>query len=481
MTTPPDPSTAYSQQRDWQRSLNRFFAQLWVELALGALILASVTLTVVQVILEGPGGHITPGLEAINQTITWMFAGEMFLRFLAHPAKRWFVRDYWCDLLALVPLLNVYPEARAFRLLRLLRVFRLLGFINRLTSHFPYILRRGATEYLVVTGVLILTVLLGTGAMLALEGRHDNPEMDTWDDAFWFSVFSLFAGEPIPAAPQTVAGRLASVMIMFMGVTIFAMFTGTVSAFMVQRLQTEGRAVNLEGLSDHIIVCGWNGKAEILIREYQAAHRSDEQPIVIIAHLDEDEPPLSPDLRDRVHFLDDDFTRVSALEEAGIHLANTCIILSDTSGGRNEQDADARTILAALTVEKLSSRVYTCAELHNRSYGTHLEMGGVNDYVISGEHSAYLLAQAALNRGLMSIFSELLTHERGNQFYCLRVSSSWVGGSYTDCFIHLKREHAAILVAVHTAEGKNLVNPADHTFAAGDELIVIAETEPVLG
>jgi voltage-gated potassium channel len=467
-------------QRSWQRALEKFFSKLWVELSLGVLIIASVILTITQVILEGPGGQETPGLESMNQGITWFFALEMFLRFIAHPAKRWFVREYWADLLALLPLLQVLPEARAFRLLRLLRVLRLLGFLNRLTSHFPYILRKGATEYLVVTGILLLTVLIGAGAMLALEGRADNPDMDSWDDAFWFSVYSLFAGEPIPAAPHTVAGRLTSVIIMFMGVTIFAMFTGTVSAFMVQRLQSEGRVLTWDHFSDHIIVCGWNSKAEIVIREYQAAHRSDEQPIVVIADLAEDFPHLPPDLRDRIQFLDDDFTRVDVLEQAGIHRANTCIILSDISGGRSEQDADARTILAALTVEKMSSKVYTCAELHNRDYGTHLEMGGVNDYVISGEHSAYLLAQAALNRGLMEIFSELLTHERGNQFYRLPVPEAWLGGNFFDLFIYLKRERQAILVAVYTAEGKNLVNPDDHVFAPGDELVIIAEQEVVL-
>ncbi|MDA7951745.1 MAG: hypothetical protein MPJ24_09690 [Pirellulaceae bacterium] len=55
--------------------------------------------------------------------------------------------------------------------------------------------------------------------------------------------------------------------------------------------------------------------------------------------------------------------------------------------------------MGALTVEKLNESVYTCAELNEREYGSHLTMGHVNDYVVSGEYGAYLLANAA--RGLL--------------------------------------------------------------------------------
>lgn len=168
---------------------------------------------------------------------------------------------------------------------------------------------------------------------------------------------------------------------------------------------------------------------------------------------------------------------VAALEKVGIHRASTCVILADTFGGRSEQDTDARTVLAALTVEKLNPDVYTCAELLNRSHGSHLTMGQVNDYVVSGEYGAYLLAQAAMNRGLMDVFTELLTCQKGNEFYRVHLPDSWVGMSYMEAFSDLKRIHNAILVAVHQADGQMSVNPADYEFCAGDEIVVIAEEE----
>jgi voltage-gated potassium channel len=235
--------------------------------------------------------------------------------------------------------------------------------------------------------------------------------------------------------------------------------------------------VNWDTLEDHVIICGWNSKAEIIVAEFRASTASSGRAIAVITKFEGEPPTLPPDIRKTVHFLNDDFTRIAALEQAGVHRAKTCIIIADTTGGRSEQDADARTILAALTVEKLNPAVYTCAELMNRSYASHLKMGHVNDFVVSGEFGAYMLAQAAMNRGLMGVFSELLTYQRGNEFYRTSLPAAWFGKTFNELFVQLKQTHNAILVAVHLASGEMVVNPVDHTFSPGDEIVVIAEQE----
>lgn len=464
---------SYRPRPRWQQQLQHFFQLPMVDLLIGGLIVASVGLTMIELSLEESSPYLA-ALDRINHTITWTFVMELTGRFFAASSKRRFFREYWIDILAILPLFRPFRIARALRLLRLLRMLRLLGLLNRYASYFPYIVRRGALEYIMVCGLILLTIIFGSEAILVFE-QHKNPELKSFEQVFWFSIYSLFAGEPIPEPPYSLGGRLVTVFIMFMGLTIFAMFTGTVSAFMIERLRTEKHVVEWDEFNNHIIICGWNRKAEIIVREYQTAYKGNDLPIVVVAELDGEPTFLDPDLRPRVRFLNEDFTRVSALEKAGIHRASTCIILSDTSQDRSEQDADARTILAALTAEKLNPNLYTCAELNHREYGSHLEMGHVNDYVISGEHSGFLLAQAALNRGLMSVFTELLTYERGNQFYRIPVPFKWVGKSFFDLFVYLKQSHNTILVAVYDTENKLHINPTDHTFKDGEHLIIIAE------
>ncbi len=480
----------------FQAWLRRFFARTWVELAIAVLVVCSVCLTLsefIAVTTDVSGADDPKYLRTVNDIITLIFMVELSLRYFAAPRKRAFLAEFWLDIIAVLPLFHIFPIARPLRLLRLVRVLRLFGTISRLSSRFPSILRRGAAEFIFVCGLLILTVIFGTGAMMMMEraGRkspaavaQENVKPDaipddetfTFENSFWFSVYSLFAGEPTPIAPRTLGGKIVAVFIMFMGLTIFAMFTGTFSAFMVERFRTEERTVEWDDFQDHIIICGWNAKAEIIVQEYQATAKTRSIPIAVVAQI-EKPPTMGDELRENVNFLNDDFTRVAALEKAGVHRARTCIILADTSGGRSEQDADARTILAGLTVEKLNPKVYTCAELVNRSYATHLKMGHVNDYVVSGEYSAYMLAQSAMNRGLMGVFTQLLTYQHGNEFYRVALPAIWHGKSFNDLLALLKQKHDAILVAVCQSEGEMVVNPKEHTFGPGDEIVVIAESE----
>ncbi len=121
--------------------------------------------------------------------------------------------------------------------------------------------------------------------------------------------------------------------------------------------------------------------------------------------------------------------------------------------------------------------VYTCAELINREYASHLSLGNVNAYVVSQEHSAFLLAQVALNHGLMGVFSELLSYEGGNHFYRLAIQPEWVGKSFLELFVYLKQYHNAILIAVDRGQDQFYINPNDYNFQENDQLIVIAQQE----
>ncbi len=505
-----------------QLALRRFFGRAWVEISIGLLVILSVLLTLFEFWLEF---HFRRGAAAVatmfgtltskhmewmiwaNEGITLIFVIELSLRFYAASSKRRFFAEFWVDIIATLPLFRVFRAARVLRLLRLVRLLRLMGVMSRLSSHYPYIFRRGASDFLMICGLLLVAIVFGTLAMMHFENQaiklavvgtgteaatgiagdesneDGNPGGDNefdLDDSFWFSIYTLFAGEPVPGPPRTLSGKLVSVFLMFMGLTIFAIFAGTVSAFMVDRMRMEGRIVEWDSLQDHIVICGWTPKTKIIIDEYRSSDKSRKTPIVVITELDRDQMENVSRRWPQVHFVHDDFTKVSALERAGIKTAKTCLVLSDTSGNRSEQDADARTILAALTVEKINESVYTCAELVNRSYATHLEAGHVNDFVVSGEYGAHMLAQAAMNRGLVDVLGELLTYQRGNEFYRIAIPESWVGASFDQKLSDVRRTTNVILVAVHPQAGEAMVNPENYNFQSGDDIIVISRGTPKL-
>jgi voltage-gated potassium channel len=320
---------------------------------------------------------------------------------------------------------------------------------------------------------LTLSCAIGSVALWQFE-HADGVGAGTPSQVISAVVYSLVAGEPIPAPPMSVGGRITIGLVIVSGLVSFATVAGTVGAVVAERMRAGGNVVDWEDLEGHLVICGWNSKAEVVVREFREAVQG-EVPIVVISDAGPEPVFSDSNLRKDVHFLDADFTDLRALERAGIRRASKCILVSDTSRGRSERDADARTVLAALTVERLNPHIYTCAEVHSRDCVGHLRIAHVDDYVVSGEHSAFLLAQSAVTRGVMGVFQELLTFEYGMKFSAVPVPRSLVGGEFVRTMTVLKNEHDAILIGVRRRDGKTLVNPTSHILEEGEHLVVIAK------
>lgn len=461
-------------------TLARLLARPGADFLLGGLILVSVGLTVI----DRSSAHASVTIEAAAHAISLVFAVELALRYRVARSPASFFREYAVDVVSVVPVLSAVLFVKeglspgavtgwvgALSLLRILRLARLLKILRQRSLVFSSSMRRGAREVMFASGLVLLTVVFASAALVTFE-RDDNPAIRTFGQAFWFSVYSVVAAEPIPNPPVTFGGHVVAVAVILTGLLFFATVIGTVSAVVTDRLRGGEIFVDWQDLRDHLIICGYGRSAEIVAEEYVSAYPDDESPIVLIAELEKPPSFSHPQVARRLQFLNEDFTKIEVLEKAGVKRAARCILLSDTSKGRLDRDADARTVLAALTIERMNPKVYTCAEINHREHAHHLKMGGVNDFVVAGEHNAFLLAQSVVTRGVMSVFSELFTHAHGNRFARATAPSRWKGKRFSEVLAPLKEEHDALLVAVQ-AGAELSINPADYVFEGGEDVVLI--------
>jgi len=180
---------------------------------------------------------------------------------------------------------------------------------------FPRVLRKGAREVFFASGFVMLAVVFASAALVMFE-RDSNPSLGTFPQAFWFSVYSVIATEPIPGPPHTFGGHVIAVFVILTGLFTFATVVGTISALVSDRMRSGDLIADWEDLRDHLIICGFNRKAEIIIKEYINAYPDDDRPIVVLAELEGGIPQLRDAVsRTRVQFLNDDFTKLEALEK----------------------------------------------------------------------------------------------------------------------------------------------------------------------
>ncbi len=461
--------------REAQDRLSLFMNSLATELVVAALILISVVLVVWEASVSHDWPHYHQ-LEVANDVITWIFVVELSLRFLAERRPSRFFRRFWIDIIAVLPLLRGF---RILRVLRLLRLFRVGLILSRHMRFFSNRARWMRIEYVIITFAVVISIIMGALSIRFAEGL-ENDQFDTIEEAGWYALLTLVGGEPIGGQPKTRLGLVITAVLMLGGLTVFAFLTGTVSAVMVDSLRNiRFRSMEIDELSNHVIICGWNRAGELILDEL--IHESEYRHFVVICE--------KPELEDihhvfrrheqRIFVKVGDYTRIDVLKEAGAERAAVAILLADeTREERTAQDRDARTVLAAMLIEKLNNGIYTTVQLLNRDNETSLRRAGVEEVIVSDEYVGNIMASVVRNRGIVSVLDELLTAKRGHQFFKCPLPKSLVGKRVDESLVLLKREMNATLIAVDRGAGAHniIVNPpGDLEFGPSDQIIVAAD------
>ncbi|MBN2498557.1 MAG: ion transporter [Deltaproteobacteria bacterium] len=464
-----------------QRRLERIVNHPFTDLAVVLLILLSVALLVVEATIPEQHPFFVPA-ELAGHALTGVFILELLLRLLAMRKRRRFFRVYWLDILAVMPVMR---SLRILRVLRLLRLFRLGTLVNRRLLGLSEAFRHGKTELLTVAVIVLVVVLASAIGMNLLERGSEEEIFHSIEGSTWWSLYTLVSGEPQLGTPTTFAGRLLALVVMLGGLGFFATFTGIISAAMVTRLskRMEVREMVLDEVNGHVVICGWNRVAPRVIEELLEDPKLRKKHFVLIAEMDAAPAVDGLGLRpEQFFFISGDFTRIEVLSQAGIERAQIAILLADRTLTRSDQDRDARTVLAALTIEKLNRDIFTCVELLNRDNRQHLAMAGVEEIVVPDEYAGRIIAASSRTRGLVNMFDELLTSRYGNQIFKAEVLPGWADQTVGWAYRTLKERYNAVLLAVECcvpSDRKVQVNPpSDAVLRKGDRLIFIAEAYP---
>ncbi|NLI77150.1 MAG: hypothetical protein GX442_12005 [Candidatus Riflebacteria bacterium] len=469
----PGPGQPGFQERRRYPRLRRFLEHPVVGISVFLLVLVSVVLLVVETFAP-----IQPetrrDLEIANDILTALFFIEVGLRWLVSPTTRRFLDRHWLDLLALMPMLRVFRLSRVFAIVRLFRIFSLGAFLQNRVRLLGSVFEARVIEYSLLLVFVIFAITFGAIGLAQFEVGHD-PDLQNHGDAFWKALFSLLAGE-YASYPRTLGGKVIFTILVVFGMGVFAMLTGTISAVMMEKLKESAmhRNTNPDDLSGHIIICGYSSKAATLVSEFQLERKFADADILIVSeHADIEDLQARGVKIDRVSILKEDFTHLETLRRAGVDRARAAVILSEGSGHRTTQDIDARTILAALSVEKLHPGIHTSAELYHPEFADHLKTGGVEDVVIQGEFSGKLLARIAANEGMLAFFKDILSRSEGNSLMFLETPAALVGQEFVAAMARLHTERQMITIGVRPPNGTLLVNPRTYRLNPADELLVI--------
>lgn len=438
------------------------------------LIVASVALLIVEYAFELPAFEALI-VEELGVIITWLFVLELSLRYWVAKKKARFFRRYWPDLLAVMPILR---PLRFLRILRLLRLFRLGLLLSRRFGAFRGMFRMNVYEVWVLAVMTVILVIGSATMAYFFESKH-TPGFATFQESFWWALHSLIASEPIGPTPETLGGRVLLVGVMLSGMTMFAVFTGVVSATMINRLsgRQEVFELDLDELDGHIIVCGWNAGVPALVAELSGDPHHAGIPLVLINELEQ-----APDFshasvrRELVYHVKGDHTKLDVLRRANAHTASKSVVMADALRDVPPEDRDARTVLSALTLERLNPKILCTVELMDEANEPHLRIAGVEAIVMRNDLAGRCLATALRHPQLIQVVMEILTIDVGETIY--RVPGPERPTPYQDVLVALKASEGVLVIGVESAAGGTKVNPSNTLLVQPeDHLIVLGPRE----
>jgi len=165
-------------------------------------------------------------LVIINAVLTLLFIYDFGLRLTTAPSRSgYFIRNYgWADLLAIIPSLRIFRLFRIYKAYRLVRKHGGSYILSYLSNN-----RAESALYLLVF-MVILIIELGAVLVLQAERVSSAANILTASDAIWWTYVTITTVGYGDRFPVTTMGRLVGILVLTMGVAVFATFAGFISS-----------------------------------------------------------------------------------------------------------------------------------------------------------------------------------------------------------------------------------------------------------
>jgi voltage-gated potassium channel len=320
--------------------------------------------------------------------------------------------------------------------------------------------------------IYLIAIFLFSALLIFIVEKGRNPEINNYGDALWLMIVTMTTVGYGDIVPITDAGRIITFAAMILGIGALSVYITTRAAKKAQQKKRRFKGLgNKIRFRDHVVVCGWNSRGAYVISRLSEELKGQRKPIILLCDLDE-----SPVDDDGIYFFKGNPGNEGDLKWVDISEAKAVILLADDTRGGSETDIDARTVLAALSIQSLNPKVEMTAEVLEPENTNHLSLAGVGEILDSDMILGNMLARSALHYGLITIVSDLVKREPGAHMYALDVDEKMEGMSREEVASYLQEKSALKLLTITSNEGVRPTDPS-YRITKHDVLVVLSQKE----
>lgn len=297
--------------------------------------------------------------------------------------------------------------------------------------------------------MICLVVLVGAIAVLAAEFNNSNSMIKDFFDAIWWSLVTITTVGYGDLVPITFWGRIIGIIFIFLGFTIFSIFTAFIASSFIDKKIKERKGLNKITEKNHILICGWNNSTKKILDYISRLDPSEIPNIVLVNELDEGGfsslQNHYPDLQ--IKFIIGDFTNQEILLKANIKDAKHIILLFDESKA-NSIPSDERTIIAAHNIAYMKLKGKISIQLHDEKYLPNIRREKISNVVIYDNLGGNLLGNSTINPAIPDFIQEVLKSADGKGFKEILVPSAFVNKPFEELSKFLREERNLIVLGI---------------------------------
>lgn len=471
-----------------------------VQSVVWALIVLSIALFGVELALED---QVPAWLDALDQVVLGLFIIEITLRiatfrprdldlFELTPTQRIWKhisgRVVYClqplvmvDILTVLALVPVLRGLRALRLLRLLRTAKFFKYSSPMQGIVRAFQENGLLFVFAFVCLGILVLVGGISVYLVEKGANAN--VKSLADGFWWALVTLTTVGFGDISPVTPMGRTVGSVLMIAGMFMLALFAGIVGSSLLNVILTlRQEQFRMRTDIDHIVICGYNQGARMLLDELDKEAPIAEREIMIMA--DQDRPMEVPA---RFSWTRGDPTKEAELDK--VRLTHAAAVIIVAARHMAPQQADAVTLMTTFTIRSYMRRnqanfprskpLYIAAEVLESENVQHAKVAGADEVIETTRLGFSMIAHTIAMPGTAAVISRVVSSGAHSLYVAPATHAEPM--PFAEVAHQIKREHGALLIGIRDPRnGIERINPPDdHPVRPQDHLLYLA-TEAVL-
>lgn len=409
-----------------------------------------------------------------------IFRHSSLRRILIHIGERLRFCTRPLVMIDILAVLAIYPPLRTLRALRLLRLMRPLPLFrySRPLRQFLRAFQENSLLYGSALSLLLLTVLAAGISLYLSERSIPGAHVKTMSDGIWWALVTITTvgyGDLTPVGP---VGRVIAGVLMVIGMFTLALFAGIVGSTLLSVvLQLKQEQFRMSEHVGHVIVCGYDEGARLLLDALRAEQLQLDREILIFAQGNRPED-LPPD----VGWVSGNPSRESELDKVKAAEADSILIVGCRS--IEPQQADATTLMVIFTLRSYLAKhgdtprrkkpLYIVAEILDSENVSHAYTAGADEVIETTRLGFSLLAHSLTQHGSGAVMTSVAT-AGAHSLYIGKNPLTRVA-PFSEFEAELKKEHELIILGLRNPKDEKVrFNPsANSDVALDDEVIYLA-------